>query len=1009
MNNDSVLEGKLADCRKSGGKVLCFTFFRLNPMPCYSWAELIRECVREFPRLEHLSFDCADCDDEGFQAVIAATRSGEWGGLTVLDLASSHITDVSIQSLAHAVAAGYLPRLTDLDLTRITLADDTLAAIASAADAGGLSGLERLCLSQTRLSCNGLRMLADMAQDGRMEAIEEFEIDNNRIGDEGLRALVRVGRAGCWKSLEVLDLSDTKVTDKGVRALADLGKAGHWPQLSLLNLSGNGISDDSLRSLGSVVGAGNWARLDLGICGTAISIHEDIRLLPAQICDWLQYLPDGHLTSRLPEAKILVLGQGGVGKSTLCERVLLTNESKDDRLLHMPLLEETHDIDMHGIECVLLNSERRINFRLWDFGGQNHLHGMHRFFIGAERAMYLLVIDGSRTSKHNRLEYWLRFLAHYGKSASGGTTRCAPVILVITKCDAVAMAEAGLPTYSAADGVLSCAQELRDALDIARKYGWYGANIVEVVDEMGYPGPEHRLSVELADRLKKSHRESAMKLWAAIWNNIPSVIGMNFEAPQFVMKAYEWINGHFETDVRTNRLKKIRYDQTPLLGFIRSEKRKEEPNDRGNVEITDRSIERRLRPALLLLKSLGLIHWISGVGEVARSHDDAVLKWLFNPRWVKHPVYKLIRLSVVDYPGGWIDYQQLTEQLLPERERVVTDVPPKNDREWFDMLEMTGEDRKHLVDLMVDCGVAYLVSTPDKQGVLIPDCLAVSEPDRSYPADGLVADYRTDFLSERILLRFLAGYIEAQLIEKKEFPVTVFRNWAKLAWRHRGSDYDVWVQAEVCPEAGERPWLRIAVGGGAREQRQHVLDSIKDKIDQIVKREALPPLELVRISDEIQATTPPPVSAPVQRRQRKRVDQEIANLKVRKFLELHPNASKEAVANAGGVSVGTLSKLSAWQESRGKKAKKLGPEAGNRARRERQLSDQQIAVLGSADRGFEQVDELEAFYSWLRKQSKTTAELERLTGMSKEKLLQLLEATKSQMTERQEVFPWMLV
>ncbi len=116
----------------------------------------------------------------------------------------------------------------------------------------------------------------------------------------------------------------------------------------------------------------------------------------------------------------------------------------------------------------------QVKLRVWDFGGQNELHSSHRFFLGSQRCFYILVLAADRpangeSSDSNRLNYWLRVIAEYGRRDDG---RRAPVLIVVTRSDV--------------ERAKSYREEIDDALEAARKYDWFGANVVEVVRGLGW-------------------------------------------------------------------------------------------------------------------------------------------------------------------------------------------------------------------------------------------------------------------------------------------------------------------------------------------------------------------------------------------------------------------------------------------------------------------------------------------------------------------------------------------
>jgi internalin A len=114
----------------------------------------------------------------------------------------------------------------------------------------------------------------------------------------------------------------------------------------------------------------------------------------------------------LGEARVLVVGEGGVGKTSLVTRLI---DNTYDPNQKSTLIVEKRPLPLGDVRA-----------QVWDFGGQEHMHATHQFFFSG-RSLYLLVFDTGRTLEQNNVEYWLTLINSYSKNA--------PVILVGNKCD----------------------------------------------------------------------------------------------------------------------------------------------------------------------------------------------------------------------------------------------------------------------------------------------------------------------------------------------------------------------------------------------------------------------------------------------------------------------------------------------------------------------------------------------------------------------------------------------
>jgi internalin A len=127
-------------------------------------------------------------------------------------------------------------------------------------------------------------------------------------------------------------------------------------------------------------------------------------------------LIDKKNSAPLNEAKVLILGQGGVGKTSLVNRLL--HGIYDDKQ------NKTEGINVNKWYINIDNENIRLN--VWDFGGQEIMHATHQFFL-TKRSLYILLLDARQGEKDSRLEYWLKIIQTYGGDS--------PILLAINKTD----------------------------------------------------------------------------------------------------------------------------------------------------------------------------------------------------------------------------------------------------------------------------------------------------------------------------------------------------------------------------------------------------------------------------------------------------------------------------------------------------------------------------------------------------------------------------------------------
>jgi Leucine-rich repeat (LRR) protein/GTPase SAR1 family protein len=128
------------------------------------------------------------------------------------------------------------------------------------------------------------------------------------------------------------------------------------------------------------------------------------------------------------EAKLLILGEAGAGKTSLtwklenadCELPVKedTTRGVDIRQYHFPV--DAADFP----EAIQPGEGRRFRLNLWDFGGQEIYKSTHRFFL-SDQAVYLLVADSR--NEDTDFAYWLHIQEIFGGKS--------PVLIIINERD----------------------------------------------------------------------------------------------------------------------------------------------------------------------------------------------------------------------------------------------------------------------------------------------------------------------------------------------------------------------------------------------------------------------------------------------------------------------------------------------------------------------------------------------------------------------------------------------
>lgn len=99
------------------------------------------------------------------------------------------------------------------------------------------------------------------------------------------------------------------------------------------------------------------------------------------------------------EARVLLVGEGNVGKSSLV--AALTNS------LFVANRDTTHGIEISRLALPHPSEPAQMNLSVWDFGGQDVYRVTHQFFF-SERSLYLIVWKTREGVEANDVEGWIR-------------------------------------------------------------------------------------------------------------------------------------------------------------------------------------------------------------------------------------------------------------------------------------------------------------------------------------------------------------------------------------------------------------------------------------------------------------------------------------------------------------------------------------------------------------------------------------------------------------------------
>lgn len=279
--------------------------------------------------------------------------------------------------------------LQNLDLSRNKIGD--ISALSP------LINLQRLALS--------INKIADISALKPLINLRELEIRGNQISDiAALSPLI---------NLQTLNLSVNEIAD--ISALSPLN------YLRTLDVSWNNIDELPVRLLQNnpALSVVNEERIinknyRLNIFGNPLNCppYSVVDLGREAIRSYFEN-KEHYGAEALNEGRIILVGEGSSGKTSLVNRILYNHFDEKEN--------QTNGIKIQEWRLRWENRDLRLN--IWDFGGQEIQHAVHKFFF-TSGCLYILVLD---KRKEEEPEYWLRQIETLGGSA--------PVLVVFNKTD----------------------------------------------------------------------------------------------------------------------------------------------------------------------------------------------------------------------------------------------------------------------------------------------------------------------------------------------------------------------------------------------------------------------------------------------------------------------------------------------------------------------------------------------------------------------------------------------
>lgn len=331
-------------------------------------------------------------------------------------------------------------------LVELDLSDNQISGLPR--EMGHLQHLQRIDLGKNRLSglpkavkqltqlrelyLNSNKLAALHESIGQLKRLQKFYLNGNNINK--LPSAI-----GELSELQLLDIENNKLSSLPpmlgkLHYLQELylannqisnlpNEIGNLSRLRVLDLSRNYLASlptemSRLKSLKSNRNGAEWNK-GLNLKGNRFNVPDEVLgREPASIIQYIHDLQASKKNKPLYEAKLIFIGSGYVGKTSLINMITAGHFDNNEKL--------TDGIEIR--DWKIRRGRDEIKLHIWDFGGQEIMHATHKFFM-TSRSAYVLVSNPRAEDKYgdSELEYWLKLIRSYAGNV--------PIVVAINKCE----------------------------------------------------------------------------------------------------------------------------------------------------------------------------------------------------------------------------------------------------------------------------------------------------------------------------------------------------------------------------------------------------------------------------------------------------------------------------------------------------------------------------------------------------------------------------------------------
>jgi internalin A len=247
-----------------------------------------------------------------------------------------------------------------------------------------------------------------------LKGLVYLNLSSDSNSDEVFRNKIEVlpSRLTELKNLKTLDVGNNNITSIS-------------PKLGLIKLKTINLSNNKIEMIPFEIAK-------INTLNTLDITKNPLQNIPPEIAlrglgPILNFIKELEEQDYLYEVKLILVGEGRVGKTTIAKTLSLPDYSIQDELTTEGINVTKWNIPKNEFKISDFPYIRdSFTLNIWDFGGQEIYHSTHQFFL-TKRSIYLLVTEPRKEDRHDDFYYWLNIIKILGDKS--------PVIIVMNKCD----------------------------------------------------------------------------------------------------------------------------------------------------------------------------------------------------------------------------------------------------------------------------------------------------------------------------------------------------------------------------------------------------------------------------------------------------------------------------------------------------------------------------------------------------------------------------------------------